>query len=103
MDILDPHKHNYLQTENKEFDDLEERFHCVSLCVTEMKNNVAVYLDNLEVSILQLIMDGAGWFPQASGAYQTSWQSYSCRKKMENVIQWLVVSQKKGQGQALLV
>ncbi|XP_044773088.1 rho guanine nucleotide exchange factor 37 isoform X3 [Neomonachus schauinslandi] len=36
------------RTEDKEFDDLEERFHCVSLCVTEMKNNVAVYLDNLE-------------------------------------------------------
>uniref|UniRef100_A0A452TGA5 Rho guanine nucleotide exchange factor 37 n=1 Tax=Ursus maritimus TaxID=29073 RepID=A0A452TGA5_URSMA len=36
------------QTEDKEFDDLEERFHWVSLCVTEMKNNVAVYRDNLE-------------------------------------------------------
>ncbi|KAF3828518.1 hypothetical protein GH733_001931 [Mirounga leonina] len=36
------------RTEDKEFDDLEERFHWVSLCVTEMKNNVAVYLDNLE-------------------------------------------------------
>ncbi|XP_022349140.1 rho guanine nucleotide exchange factor 37 [Enhydra lutris kenyoni] len=36
------------RTEDKEFDDLEERFHWVSLCVTETKNNVAVYLDNLE-------------------------------------------------------
>ncbi|XP_037364861.1 rho guanine nucleotide exchange factor 37 [Talpa occidentalis] len=36
------------RTEDKEFDDLEERFHWVSLCVTELKNNVAVYLDNLE-------------------------------------------------------
>lgn len=36
------------RTEDKEFDDLEERFQWVSLCVTEMKNNVAVYLDNLE-------------------------------------------------------
>uniref|UniRef100_K9IZ67 Rho guanine nucleotide exchange factor 37 n=1 Tax=Desmodus rotundus TaxID=9430 RepID=K9IZ67_DESRO len=34
--------------EDKEFDDLEERFHWVSLCVTELKNNVATYLDNLE-------------------------------------------------------
>ncbi|XP_005870524.1 PREDICTED: rho guanine nucleotide exchange factor 37 [Myotis brandtii] len=37
-----------LRTEDKEFDDLEERFHWVSLCVTELKNNVAAYLDNLE-------------------------------------------------------
>ncbi|XP_049730004.1 rho guanine nucleotide exchange factor 37 isoform X2 [Elephas maximus indicus] len=36
------------RTEDKEFDDLEERFHWVSLCVTELKNNVAAYLDNLE-------------------------------------------------------
>ncbi|KAG8504539.1 Rho guanine nucleotide exchange factor 37 [Galemys pyrenaicus] len=36
------------RTEDKEFDDLEERFHWVSLCVTELKSNVAVYLDNLE-------------------------------------------------------
>ncbi|XP_059999934.1 rho guanine nucleotide exchange factor 37 isoform X2 [Lagenorhynchus albirostris] len=36
------------KTEDKEFDDLEESFHWVSLCVTELKNNVAVYLDNLE-------------------------------------------------------
>ncbi|XP_016005846.2 rho guanine nucleotide exchange factor 37 isoform X2 [Rousettus aegyptiacus] len=36
------------RTEDKEFDDLEERFHWVSLCVTELKNNMAVYLDNLE-------------------------------------------------------
>ncbi|KAM8764375.1 rho guanine nucleotide exchange factor 37 isoform 2-T5 [Rhynchonycteris naso] len=35
------------RTEDKEFDDLEERFHWVSLCVTELKNNVAAYLDNL--------------------------------------------------------
>ncbi|XP_008526540.1 rho guanine nucleotide exchange factor 37 isoform X2 [Equus przewalskii] len=36
------------RTEDKEFDDLEERFHWVSLCVKETKNNVAAYLDNLE-------------------------------------------------------
>ncbi|XP_058399802.1 rho guanine nucleotide exchange factor 37 isoform X2 [Diceros bicornis minor] len=36
------------RTEDKEFDDLEERFHWVSLCVNEMKNNVAAYLANLE-------------------------------------------------------
>ncbi|KAM9693467.1 rho guanine nucleotide exchange factor 37 isoform 1-T2 [Trichechus inunguis] len=36
------------RTEDKEFDDLEERFHWVSLCVTELKNNVAAYLGNLE-------------------------------------------------------
>ncbi|XP_037595493.1 rho guanine nucleotide exchange factor 37 [Cebus imitator] len=36
------------RTEDKEFDDLEERFQWVSLCVTELKNNVAAYLDNLQ-------------------------------------------------------
>nr|XP_058918195.1 rho guanine nucleotide exchange factor 37 isoform X2 [Kogia breviceps] len=36
------------RTEDKEFDDLEESFHWVSLCVTELKSNVAAYLDNLE-------------------------------------------------------
>ncbi|XP_006893812.1 PREDICTED: rho guanine nucleotide exchange factor 37 [Elephantulus edwardii] len=34
--------------EDKEFDDLEEKFQWVSLCVTELKSNVAAYLDNLE-------------------------------------------------------
>ncbi|XP_029797305.1 rho guanine nucleotide exchange factor 37 [Suricata suricatta] len=36
------------KTEDKEFDDLEEEFHWVTLCVTELKNNVAVYMDHLE-------------------------------------------------------
>lgn len=36
------------RTEDKEFDDLEEKFQWVSLCVTELKNNVATYLENLE-------------------------------------------------------
>lgn len=36
------------RTEDKEFDDLEERFQWVSLCVTELKSNVAAYMDNLE-------------------------------------------------------
>ncbi|XP_078218881.1 rho guanine nucleotide exchange factor 37 isoform X3 [Callithrix jacchus] len=36
------------RTEDKEFDDLEERFQWVSLCVTELKNNMAAYLDNLQ-------------------------------------------------------
>uniref|UniRef100_A0A2K6CHD6 Rho guanine nucleotide exchange factor 37 n=1 Tax=Macaca nemestrina TaxID=9545 RepID=A0A2K6CHD6_MACNE len=44
------------RTEDKEFDDLEERFQWVSLCVTELKNNVAAYLDNL-----------LGWVPLAGG------------------------------------
>ena len=45
--------------EDKEFDDFEERFHWVSLCVTELKNNVATYLDNLEVRTLQFTMGKA--------------------------------------------
>uniref|UniRef100_H0WME3 Rho guanine nucleotide exchange factor 37 n=1 Tax=Otolemur garnettii TaxID=30611 RepID=H0WME3_OTOGA len=36
------------RTKDKEFDNLEERFQWVSLCVTELKNNMAAYLDNLE-------------------------------------------------------
>ncbi|XP_012597064.2 rho guanine nucleotide exchange factor 37 isoform X1 [Microcebus murinus] len=36
------------RTEDKEFDDLEEKFQWVSLCVTELRSNVAAYLDNLE-------------------------------------------------------
>lgn len=42
-----------LQTEDKEFDDLEERFQWVSLCVTELKSNMAAYMDNLEVRSMQ--------------------------------------------------
>ncbi|KAM6224244.1 rho guanine nucleotide exchange factor 37 [Rhynchocyon petersi] len=34
--------------EDKEFDNLEERFQWVSLCVTELKSNVAAYVDNLQ-------------------------------------------------------
>lgn len=41
--------HIYHQTEDKEFEDLEERFQWVSVCVTELKSNVAAYLDHLEV------------------------------------------------------
>lgn len=47
--------------EDKEFDDLEERFYWVLLCVKEMKNNVVVYLDNLEVRILFVVNNGLGW------------------------------------------
>ncbi|XP_028907074.1 rho guanine nucleotide exchange factor 37 [Ornithorhynchus anatinus] len=36
------------RTEDKEFDDLEEKFHDVTLCVIELKENVASYLKNLE-------------------------------------------------------
>ncbi|XP_021070640.1 rho guanine nucleotide exchange factor 37 isoform X2 [Mus pahari] len=36
------------RTEDKEFDDLEERFQWVSLCVTELRSNVVAYMDNLE-------------------------------------------------------
>ncbi|XP_036096760.1 rho guanine nucleotide exchange factor 37 isoform X2 [Molossus molossus] len=36
------------RTEDKEFDALEEKFQGVSLCVTELRNNVATYMDNLE-------------------------------------------------------
>ncbi|OWK12371.1 ARHGEF37 [Cervus elaphus hippelaphus] len=42
------------RTEDKEFDDLEERFHWVSLCVTELKSNMAAYLDNLEDCNLEI-------------------------------------------------
>nr|XP_012308280.1 rho guanine nucleotide exchange factor 37 isoform X2 [Aotus nancymaae] len=50
------------RTEDKEFDDLEERFQWVSLCVTELKNNVAAYLDNLQKQRLE----GLVWQPLCS-------------------------------------
>lgn len=83
----------YSQTEDKEFDDLEERFQWVSLCVTELKNNVAAYLDNLEVRILQLIMGRAGLVSLGSGysgPIGPSDRGTSCRNQMEEAIQWLV-------------
>lgn len=49
----DPSAFDYSQTEDKEFDDLEERFQWVSLCVTELRSNVAAYMDNVEVRALQ--------------------------------------------------
>ncbi|KAL1773833.1 rho guanine nucleotide exchange factor 37 [Sigmodon hispidus] len=36
------------RTEDKEFDDLQEKFQWVSLCVTELKSNVAAFMENLE-------------------------------------------------------
>ncbi|XP_036604309.1 rho guanine nucleotide exchange factor 37 [Trichosurus vulpecula] len=36
------------RTEDREFDDLEEKFQWVALCVNELKGNVASYLENLE-------------------------------------------------------
>ncbi|XP_057346860.1 rho guanine nucleotide exchange factor 37 isoform X2 [Manis pentadactyla] len=71
------------RTENKEFDDLEERFHCVSLCVTEMKNNVAVYLDNLELphhhvsepAFKKLVEDALGQAGQQLRSFQENFET----------------------------
>lgn len=38
-----------LQTEDKEYDDLEEKFQCVASSVATLKENVAPYLGHLEV------------------------------------------------------
>lgn len=38
-----------LQTEDKEYDDLEEKFQCVASSVATLKENVASYLGHLEV------------------------------------------------------
>lgn len=42
---------------------MEERFQWVSLCVTELKSNVAAYMDNLEVSTLQSQAHELPWYP----------------------------------------
>ncbi|XP_048187583.1 rho guanine nucleotide exchange factor 37 [Perognathus longimembris pacificus] len=39
------------RTEDPEFDEVEERFQRVALCVTELKDNMAAYMDNLEVLV----------------------------------------------------
>lgn len=39
-----------LQTQDKEYDDLEEKFQCVVSIVTTLKENVASYLGHLEVN-----------------------------------------------------
>lgn len=38
-----------LQTEDREYDDLEEKFQCVVSSVAALKENVASYLGHLEV------------------------------------------------------
>lgn len=47
---------------------MEERFQWVSLCVTELKSNVAAYMDNLEVSA-----------PHSPKARPTSYPGTRCR------------------------
>ncbi|XP_051834645.1 rho guanine nucleotide exchange factor 37 isoform X2 [Antechinus flavipes] len=44
------------RTEDREFDDLEEKFHWVALCVNELKSNVASYLENLEKQRLERLV-----------------------------------------------
>lgn len=93
------------QTEDKEFDDLEERFHWVSLCVTEMKNNVAVYLDNLEVRILPVMMAGLGWVgPPRQDAWGPSdklAKAPAAGTQMEEVTGSLAAGQRKGHRRVL--
>lgn len=56
----------------------------MSLCVKETKNNVAAYLDNLEVRILPAVNNGLGWagFPrqEVRGAHRTSWQRHQLQE-----------------------
>lgn len=40
-----------LQTEDKEYDELEEKFQSVASSVTALKENVASYLQHLEVKL----------------------------------------------------
>lgn len=54
--------------------------------MTELKNNVAAYLDNLEVRILPLIMGGAGWRSlsrRRAGPIRQAGKGASCREQME--------------------
>lgn len=60
----------------------------MSLCVTELKNNVAAYLDNLEVSILQLIMGGVGLGSlgrRRAGPIRRAGRGTSCRNQTEEI------------------
>lgn len=67
----------------------------MSLCVTELKNNMAVYLDNMEVKS-PAVNNGPGLarFPgqRACGSHRTS---TSCRNQMEEIVQWLAAGQKR--------
>lgn len=40
-----------MQTEDKEYDELEEKFQSVASSVTALKENVASYLQHLEVKL----------------------------------------------------
>lgn len=58
----------------------------MSLCVTELKNNVAAYLDNLEVRILWFIVGGAGLGSlgrRRAGPIRQAGKGTSCRNLTE--------------------
>ncbi|XP_055242159.2 rho guanine nucleotide exchange factor 37 isoform X2 [Gorilla gorilla gorilla] len=70
------------RTEDKEFDDLEERFQWVSLCVTELKNNVAAYLDNLQKQRLE----GLVWQPLCSLAKALLGPQNLIKKRLDKLL-----------------
>ncbi|KAM9253946.1 rho guanine nucleotide exchange factor 37 isoform 2-T3 [Dugong dugon] len=78
------------RTEDKEFDDLEERFHWVSLCVTELKNNVAAYLGNLEKQRLE----GLVWRPLCSLAKVLAGPQNLIKKRLDKLLDFERVEEK---------
>ncbi|XP_009448209.2 rho guanine nucleotide exchange factor 37 isoform X2 [Pan troglodytes] len=78
------------RTEDKEFDDLEERFQWVSLCVTELKNNVAAYLDNLQKQRLE----GLVWQPLCSLAKALLGPQNLIKKRLDKLLDFERVEEK---------
>nr|XP_038952757.1 rho guanine nucleotide exchange factor 37 isoform X2 [Rattus norvegicus] len=78
------------RTEDKEFDDLEERFQWVSLCVTELKSNVAAYMDNLEKQRLT----GLVWQPLCSLARALVGPQNLIKKRLDKLLDFERVEEK---------
>nr|XP_058918196.1 rho guanine nucleotide exchange factor 37 isoform X3 [Kogia breviceps] len=78
------------RTEDKEFDDLEESFHWVSLCVTELKSNVAAYLDNLEKQRLEALV----WQPLCSLAKALAGPQNLIKKRLDKLLDFERVEEK---------
>ncbi|XP_036702606.1 rho guanine nucleotide exchange factor 37 isoform X2 [Balaenoptera musculus] len=78
------------KTEDKEFDDLEESFHWVSLCVTELKNNVAAYLGNLEKQRLEALV----WQPLCSLAKALAGPQNLIKKRLDKLLDFERVQEK---------
>ncbi|XP_040828701.1 rho guanine nucleotide exchange factor 37 isoform X4 [Ochotona curzoniae] len=78
------------RTEDKEFEDLEERFQWVSVCVTELKSNVAAYLDHLEKQRLE----GLVWQPLCSLGKALAGPQNLIKKRLDKLLDFERVEEK---------